>query len=832
VTKYTITFEADNDILGQETFAWLFNGIPIPGAHAKSFDDAGYGLAGGYLLGQVFSKDSLGKIASATTNSIYYPPVTQGLPPAKMLPPTLDMLTATEIQVLRSAPPADNGSPIVQYDLRYSTDNATWTEIDAIPTNYTITGLAPSTLYYVQTGAENSVGITWSDSAYASTLATPATTPPGVFVVDGWSISAIGTAGDARLTINTMPDPGSSPILGTRYSINGGALVSLGLSGVGSVDLLDKFTDGAATNVQVLAYNATGDGPLTNPKTVTTYQAAGGTVVNQTATFGQLDRNTATVPAGRYQPVDTAGNIVPITAATYLSGGGLAGRTVVVADGGFGFIGAVGGPLTGTIIRCTHAGGTVDVTCNLHANAKSYAVASYQELYAAVLVADISGGWDVIVRRGGNPESGGNYDTYDRNKATNTTIGNKRVFTGRGTITGEGSWSPTDEYGVGGRSDTLFRCGISVQSPYLKFKNLAVRGAGDTQPNSGIPLNLKGVGTRIIVEDCRLFGDYVEWRPEQASGWQQPFAYAGIKGAGTDHSGLEVRRCLFEFLEMSVTFKQYSGIATIMEKCWCRHIFVDNTKLEGNAAGFAAGVTIRFNYMHGFFDTAGTGANTPHADSIVQFASAGTTPTELSGVSIYGNIVNCGTGGDGNMQAIFGTAAGELPYLHRGPVIVGNLVAAGGSHHCTLNMDNAIIRNNTWVRDNPASANSPDAKATTGTESAYTSSKTGYVISQNNIQEGITGYDKLATQALTPPDLTGSDVILGNMNSGTPEVLAAYAAAFPSYNSGARTDDFTTFINKFRPADPNKGYGANTGITYGLPLQDAGWYIPPALLVP
>jgi len=90
--------------------------------------------------------------------------------PGQMAAPTLVVDSDTQITATLAADPADGGSPIASYDLRYSTDEATWTDVIGVTSPHVITGLAASTLYYVQTRAVNAVGAgAWSASATATT---------------------------------------------------------------------------------------------------------------------------------------------------------------------------------------------------------------------------------------------------------------------------------------------------------------------------------------------------------------------------------------------------------------------------------------------------------------------------------------------------------------------------------------------------------------------------------------------------------------------------------------------------------------------------------------
>ena len=92
--------------------------------------------------------------------------------PAQMSAPTVTATGSDSISVDRAAAPSDGGSPITSYDLRWSTDEATWTTVAGIADPESVTGLSASTLYYVQTRAVNGVGAgAWSASGSATTNA-------------------------------------------------------------------------------------------------------------------------------------------------------------------------------------------------------------------------------------------------------------------------------------------------------------------------------------------------------------------------------------------------------------------------------------------------------------------------------------------------------------------------------------------------------------------------------------------------------------------------------------------------------------------------------------
>lgn len=77
--------------------------------------------------------------------------------PGQMLAPSLVVGDGT-IAVTRAAAPSDGGSPITGYDLFYSADQVSWTEVVMATNPQTISGLTNGTPYYVETRAKNAVG--------------------------------------------------------------------------------------------------------------------------------------------------------------------------------------------------------------------------------------------------------------------------------------------------------------------------------------------------------------------------------------------------------------------------------------------------------------------------------------------------------------------------------------------------------------------------------------------------------------------------------------------------------------------------------------------------
>lgn len=654
-----------------------------------------------------------------------------------------------------------------------------------VTTSGTVTGLVGNTSY-------RAVGLTIPSEEVN------VTTVPDVFTA--WSVADAQLGGALTFTFTTMPYNGLSAITDIYIYQNGSTTpIPTGRTTAGTFTLFN-LTNDVSYSFTVAAVNAVGVAALSTAKTATPTNVP--VVVppgTQIATFGSL----TLANAGRFQPVDSVGNVLTVTGISPSTGG------AVLVNGGLAFSTAGGGTDGATYTLTTSAGA---ITCQISKQANAYSVASYAQMLSAESAASASGGWTILCRRGG----GADYTSTGR-----TTT---RVYTNRAYIIGEGSWTAPDANGVGTYSaDVVFEDGIDIRASNLTVRNLRLKGIG---------VDLFGTARGIHVENCHMGAEPIEWQfeyPAGSTGTSLGLPYAGIRSGGTDHAGLEVRQCLFEFSELGLTIKQNSPIRCVFEYNEIRHLLADTMKLGGSTAGMAAGYIHRYNYSWGFMDTAGSGNNTIHADAMIQ-TSGVTSYTEHLNAQIYGNVMNASFGGDERPQVIFIGSDGNFPRLFRGGCVVGNVFATGGNHHCTMQSDDIVVRNNTFVRDTPSVAGTSPARFLAGSDTLNNPFKTGYCIVENNIFEepaGLAG----GTQTITE----NNNAYLGNMgkNSGVePQTLVNYDVMFPNYNDGAQTVEYDTFINKYRPSDPTKGYGASTGITYGQPRQIAGWNVPASLLVP
>jgi hypothetical protein len=131
--------------------------------------------------------------------------------------------------------------------------------------------LVPDTAYHLHVMQDDGAG---HESAVLSSgvfmTVAPQGSVPAAFGPGDWSITDLGSGGDARLTITALPDDGGDALTALFYSIDGGARVRLPSVAVGSHDLMDLFTDGVPATVGLRAENLYGPGPESAPKPITT----------------------------------------------------------------------------------------------------------------------------------------------------------------------------------------------------------------------------------------------------------------------------------------------------------------------------------------------------------------------------------------------------------------------------------------------------------------------------------------------------------------------------------------------------------------------------------
>jgi len=126
-------------------------------------------------------------------------------------------------------------------------------------------------------------------------------TAPDAFVAGDWTLTDLGTDGDVRIAITSLPANGGSAITDLEYELDdSGTWVSLGGAVTGNYDI-SGLTNGQSYNVQIRAVNANGNGADSDTKSVTPTGVPDAFVVgdwalNDPVTGGQLEVVISTLP--------------------------------------------------------------------------------------------------------------------------------------------------------------------------------------------------------------------------------------------------------------------------------------------------------------------------------------------------------------------------------------------------------------------------------------------------------------------------------------------------------------------------------------------------------
>lgn len=147
---------------------WLRDGAPISGETGETYTTVS-GDVGAVITYRETAANTAGTRTAVSSGITVKGAATA---PARMDAPTLTVDSATQITAILAAETDDGGTAITSFDLRHSTDEATWSEVVGVTSPHAIPGLTPSTPCYVQTRAVNAVGNgAWSASAPATTSA-------------------------------------------------------------------------------------------------------------------------------------------------------------------------------------------------------------------------------------------------------------------------------------------------------------------------------------------------------------------------------------------------------------------------------------------------------------------------------------------------------------------------------------------------------------------------------------------------------------------------------------------------------------------------------------
>lgn len=131
-------------------------------------------------------------------------------------------------------------------------------------------GLAGNTTYKAS-GVFRDNGGNTSAVFTSNTFTTDASASvPGAFTAGMWTITDLATGGDARVSVGSLPADGGAAITAIKYRINGGSLVTTGITGVGTFDITSGLTDGVSANVEIFATNSVGNSAASDVKAITT----------------------------------------------------------------------------------------------------------------------------------------------------------------------------------------------------------------------------------------------------------------------------------------------------------------------------------------------------------------------------------------------------------------------------------------------------------------------------------------------------------------------------------------------------------------------------------
>jgi hypothetical protein len=198
-----------------------------------------------------------------------------------------DLGTKGDIRITISTLPDNGGSAIT--DLEYQLDGGSWVSLSATTTGtYDIAGLTDGTEYSVKIRAVNAEG----NGADSDAKTVTPTGVPEAFTSGMWSVNNLGTGGDIRISITTLPAANGASITDLEYKIDAGAWTSLAGATTGNYDIAG-LTDDVEVDVMVRAVNATGNGADSDTKAVTPTTASGTPTVT-TQAVSDIAQTTAT----------------------------------------------------------------------------------------------------------------------------------------------------------------------------------------------------------------------------------------------------------------------------------------------------------------------------------------------------------------------------------------------------------------------------------------------------------------------------------------------------------------------------------------------------------
>ena len=218
-------------------------------------------------------------------------------------------------QVTWTAPASDGGSPISDYAVMPyidATAHPTVT-VGSGATSLNVTGLTNGTAYTFRVVAINAVGP--GPASDPSNAVTPATVP-------GAPTGVSATAGNLSAQVTwTAPASNGSPLTGyTVTPYDGTTALTPRTAGSGATSLnVTGLTNGTAYTFRVVAINAVGPGPASDPSNAVTPATVPGAPTGVSATAGNLSAQvTWTAPASNGSPL-TGYTVTPYDGTTALT---------------------------------------------------------------------------------------------------------------------------------------------------------------------------------------------------------------------------------------------------------------------------------------------------------------------------------------------------------------------------------------------------------------------------------------------------------------------------------------------------------------------------------
>ena len=498
-------------------------------------------------------------------------------------------------------------------------------------------------------------------------------------------------------------------------------------------------------------------------------------VANQSATFGTL----TIAQAGGFKPVDANADTRTLTAYNSLVSGSLGVYTPSIVSGALVFSGGAGAP-DAAVLRCTHAGGTVDITIATVAN--TYSVNTKTESLAALSGIGVAGGKTIRYRRG-------NYGSMDD-------LGKFVSYLAEVVHLGEG----TADTGKGTRWATAY----TTFSQNQAFENLEAYTTNTTSPLS---FNVFPTGLRIT--DCYLHGIYHNPLADWSTGYT--LASAAVEVGGTV-GGFVVERCLMEYVVNGI-LATTKGTMTIQDN-EIRFIHSDGMQISADPLDKTSARIIRRNVVYGtLYD------EVAHSDFIQLGTTNAPDTDEYANWTIEQNVCFSSTTVSlGTMQGIWTGVVGTGNGMRfKDPIVRYNIILDLHANSMIFyNLNGGTFTGNLVAHMDTVT----EAANTMSISLGVGGTSIGAISVTNNVTEG--------KNLVAGPTYTDTNnIILGNAGS-----IISFTSAF---NDSAPATGFTNYANALAKRTAKAGgpiaiaLAGPLGVgvaTFGSPRIPAGWSIP------